>query len=198
MSYSIIGSGAIGGALAKRFAAAGVKAAIANSRGPESLAEIAAQSNGIVTAVPLKEALAADIVIIAVPFDVVPEAVASAGSWEGRIVVDATNAIKFPEFRPADLGGRASTEIVSEAVRGASVVKAFNTLPAAVLASDPKEGAATRVVFFSGNDPAARKEVGSLISSLGFAPVDLGTIAQSLHLQQFGSPLVGPSFLEQL
>jgi predicted dinucleotide-binding enzyme len=197
MSYSVIGSGAIGSALAKRFAAAGVKASIANSRGPETLADIASQSNGIVTAVPLSEALTADVVIIAVPFEAVGEAVASAGSWEGRIVVDATNAIKFPEFKPADLEGRASTDIVSEAVPGARVVKAFNTLPAAVLASDPKEGAGTRVVVFSGNDPVARQEVGSLISSLGFAPVDLGTIAQSLHLQQFGSPLVGASFLKQ-
>ncbi|EHK76483.1 hypothetical protein SM0020_18082 [Sinorhizobium meliloti CCNWSX0020] len=197
MSYSIIGSGAIGGALAKRFAAAGIKASIANSRGPDSLADIVSQSNGTVTAVPLDEALAADVVIIAVPFDAVQDAVATAGSWDGRIVVDATNAIKFPEFKPADLGGRASTDIVSETVPGARVVKAFNTIPAAILASEPKEAAASRVVFFSGNDPAARKEVGSLISSLGFAPIDLGTIAQSLHLQQFGSPLVGPSFLKQ-
>lgn len=197
MSYSIIGSGAIGGALAKRFAAAGIKAAIANSRGPDSLADIVSQSNGTVTAVPLDEALAADVVIIAVPFDAVQDAVATAGSWDGRIVVDATNAIKFPEFKPADLRGRASTDIVSETVPGARVVKAFNTIPAAILASEPKEAAASRVVFFSGNDPAARKEVGSLISSLGFAPIDLGTIAQSLHLQQFGSPLVGPSFLKQ-
>lgn len=197
MTYSIIGSGAIGSALAKRFAGAGISATIANSRGPESLSDIVSQSSGSINAAPLAEALKADVVIVAVPFDAVREAVASAGAWNNRIVVDATNAIKFPEFKPADLGGRASTDIFSEAVPGARVVKAFNTLPAAVLASDPKESAGTRVVVLSGNDADARKEVASLISSLGFAPIDLGTIEQSVHLQQFGAPLVGPSFLKQ-
>ncbi|MCF6371294.1 NADPH-dependent F420 reductase [Rhizobium halophilum] len=197
MTYSIIGSGAIGGALAKRFAEAGVDALIANSRGPETLSEIVGASNGRLQAVPLDEALGADVVILAVPFDAVSEAVKGAKEWNGRVVVDATNAIKFPEFKPADLQGRASTDIVAEAVPGARVVKAFNTLPAAVLASDPREGKSTRVVFLSGNDPDARRVISSLIFSLKFAPVDLGSIAQSLHLQQFGSPLVGPSFLKQ-
>ena len=108
-----------------------------------------------VTAATMPDALRADVVILAVPFTAVTEAVGGAAEWHGRIVVDATNAIDFPAFTPKDLGGRPSTEIVAEAVSGARVVKAFNTLPAAVLARDPTQDGGHRVLFISGNDASA-------------------------------------------
>jgi predicted dinucleotide-binding enzyme len=104
-------------------------------------------------------------------------------------VVDATNAIDFPAFTPKDLGGRLSTELVAETVPGARVVKAFNTLPAAVLAADPLKDGGHRVVFLSGNDADANKLVGNLAGSLGFSTINLGSLAQG-RLAQFGGPLM--------
>lgn len=95
----------------------------------------------------IKDAAKADVIILAVPFGSVSEAVSGISDWTGRVVIDATNAIDFPAFTPKDLRGRLSTEIVAEAVPGAHVVKAFNTLPAAVLATDPVKDGGNRVVF---------------------------------------------------
>ena len=189
-TYAIIGAGAIGSALAARFDAARIPAVIANSRGPASLSNITERFGTLVKAVEVTDALRSDVVILAVPFDAIPEIVANTGDWAGRIVVDASNAIDFPAFKPRDLGDRFSTEIVSDLVPGARVVKAFNTLPAAILASDPNSGSGHRVLFLSGNHPDANKQLTDLIASLGFAPIDLGPLKIAGPVQQFGRPLV--------
>ena len=73
-------------------------------------------------------------------------------------MVDATNALEFPCFVPIDLGGRPSSELIAEKFPGAIVVKAFNSLPAAVLASDPSQSGGRRVLFMSGNDAMVNAE----------------------------------------
>ncbi|AWK84949.1 NADPH-dependent F420 reductase [Azospirillum thermophilum] len=195
-TYAILGSGAIGAAVAGQFARKGIEVLIANSRGPETLADLAHDLGPGVVPATLRDALAADIVILAVPYDAVRDAVHEAPAWNGRIVVDATNAIDFPAFTPRDLGGRPSTHIVAEAVPGARVVKAFNTLPAAVLAKDPQENG-RRVLFLSGDDEGATAEVAGLIERLGFAPIPLGRIAEGGRLQQFGGALMVHSLIRQ-
>jgi predicted dinucleotide-binding enzyme len=190
MTYAIIGSGAIGSALARQFARSNIDVLIANSRGPESLTGLVAELGPHVTPTTVPDAMKADIVILAVPFTAVGEAVEGVAGWNGRIVVDATNAIDFPAFTPKDLGGRPSTAIVAEIVPGARVVKAFNTLPAAVLARDPAQDGGRRVLFVSGNDAAANSDIAGLIERLGFAPITLGELNHSGLLQQFGASLV--------
>jgi predicted dinucleotide-binding enzyme len=197
MNYAIIGSGAIGSALARRFADAGIKVDIANTRGPDSLAKLAADLNNSISPVPLEKALLADVVILAVPFVAVKEATNAVADWKGRITVDATNAIDFSNFTPADLGGRLSTDIVASYLSGAKVVKAFNTLPAAVLASEPKLSDARRVLFLSSNDQQAATTVEGLIANLGFAPINLGKLNEGGRLQQFGGPLMVHSLMKQ-
>ena len=191
MTYAIVGSGAIGGALAQRFSSKGIPVSIANRRGPDSLADLARKLGPSVSASSLQAALRADVVILALPFDAVRDALADAAKWNGRIVVDATNAIDFPAFTPRDLGVRPSSEIVAEAAPGARLVKAFNTLLAAVLASDPAQGGGRRVVFVSGNEPAANADVAALVERLGFKAVQLGKLTDGGRLQQFGAALVG-------
>jgi 8-hydroxy-5-deazaflavin:NADPH oxidoreductase len=80
--------------------------------------------------------------------------------------------------------------VVAEKLRGARLVKAFNTLPAAVLADDPTEGGRHRVLFISGNDAQANSEVASLADKFGFAPITLGKLAEGGLLQQYGGPLM--------
>ncbi|MCM2397878.1 NADPH-dependent F420 reductase [Rhizobium sp. S95] len=195
-TYAIIGSGAIGSALAERFHAAGVYAVIANTRGPASLQSITEKFDTKVEAVELDQALQSDVLILAVPYDAVPDVARRKTAWDGRTIVDATNAIDFPAFKPRDLGGRLSSEIVAELFPGAQLVKAFNTLPAAVLAADPEKTSGKRVLFLSGNYPEASKKVADLIARLGFAPSDLGSFKASGSLQHFGQPLVALNLLK--
>ena len=75
------------------------------------------------------------------------------------------------------------------------MVKAFNTIPAAVLAAPPAEAGGRRVVVLSGDDPAAKETVSDLVGRLGFAAIDLGTLRQAGHLQQFGGALVAANLV---
>ena len=188
-TYAILGSGAIGHAIATQFARAKLDVMVANAHGPESLAAMVAELGNNVRATTTRDALAADVVFLAVPFAAIPSAVAGVADWNGRIAIDCSNAIDFPAFTPTDLGGRASTHVVAESLPGARVVKACNTLPAALLASPPDEHGGRRVLFVSSDDPSARAEVAALLERLGFAAVVLGTIAEGGLLQQFGGPL---------
>lgn len=195
MTLSILGSGNIGSALAGHFAQKGVPVSIANNRGPASLEPLCKKLGSNIKAVELAEALQADIVILALPFSAVAQ-LADKTDWAGRIVIDATNAIDFPAFTPTDLGGKLSSEVVAQLLSGARVVKAFNTLPAAVLGGVPEEAAGRRVIFLSGDDAKARAAVDAVIASLGFAPIDLGDLASG-HSQQFGGSLVMRNLLLQ-
>jgi predicted dinucleotide-binding enzyme len=195
MHYAILGSGAIGTALARRFTARGIDVSLANTKGPESLAGLVAELGDRVKPVTAAEALRADVIILAIPFDSVPSAVKGV-EWDGRIVVDATNAIDFPAFTPRDLKGRLSTQIVADAVLGARVVKAFNTLLAARLGADPAVPGGRRVLFVSGDDAPARSAVADLIERLGFAAVDLGGIAEGGRAQQFGGGVAAKEFIQ--
>jgi 8-hydroxy-5-deazaflavin:NADPH oxidoreductase len=122
MTYAIIGSGNIGSAVARQFARKSIDVAITNARGPGSLAALCKELGHHIIPQTLEAALRADIVILAAPFSAV-SVIARAGSdWIGKIVIDATNAIDFPAFTPTDLGGRPSSEVVAEQLRGARLV----------------------------------------------------------------------------
>ena len=198
MTYAIIGTGAIGSALISHFSSKGIPVKVANSRGAASLDDTAKKFGGKIIPVEIDEAVTQEVVILAVPFAAVPELAKVLKNWAGKIVVDATNAIKFPEFRPADLGGKLSSEVVADTFPGARVVKAFNTLPAAVLAADPLETSGRRVVVLSGDDEEAKNEVASLIEKLGFAPLNLGSLKAAAPVQQFGGPLVAVNLIKKI
>jgi predicted dinucleotide-binding enzyme len=190
MIYSIIGSGNIGSALARQFARKGIAVAIANPRGPDSLQLLKKELGQHIVPQTIEAALTANTVILAAPFTAVSEIARNSRDWKGKIVVDATNAIDFPSYAPTDLGGRPSSELVAERLRGVRVVKAFNTLPAAILGADPAEGHGRRVIFISGNDVEANAEVAGLVEKLGFAPIVLGKLTEGGLLQQYGGPLM--------
>jgi predicted dinucleotide-binding enzyme len=83
-----------------------------------------------------------------------------------------------------------SSEVFADLVPGARVVKAFNHLRAEVLANHPKVDGGQRVLFYSGNDTAAKAEVAALIDRIGFVGIDLGSLAVGGKLAQFpGGPL---------
>ncbi|MVT12027.1 NADP oxidoreductase [Chitinophaga sp. ysch24] len=190
MKIGIIGTGAIGKAFAGQAAKAGYEIVISNSRGAASLEAIAKQLGSKVKAGSIEEAATADVVFLGLPWKSVEAVTSSVPSWKGRIVIDPTNPIINPGFIVPDLGGAASSEVVAKLVPGASVVKAFNTFPPEILATDPKQAGGKRVIFYSGNDAAAKQVVAGIISRIGFAGIDLGTLHEGGRLQQFpGGPL---------
>jgi 8-hydroxy-5-deazaflavin:NADPH oxidoreductase len=190
MTIGIIGSGAIGTAFARTLARVGIPATIANSRGPDSLQELVHELGPSIKAGTREEAARAEVVFIAVNWTKLPAALAGLPDWNGRIVIDANNPIEAPLFKPVDLNGRVSSEVFADLVPGARVVKAFNHLRAEVLADDPKADGGRRVLFYSGNDNAAKAKVAALIDRIGFVGIDLGSLAVGGTLAQFpGGPL---------
>jgi len=193
MTYAIIGSGNVGIALARQFARAHVPVAIANTRGPETIIPLVAQLGGTVQPVTLDEALAAEVIILALPF-VAVETLTSRADWTGKLVVDATNAYGVsPEY----LAGRLSSDVVAAALPGATVVKSFNQLPAALLARDAAQDGGRRVMFVAGNDDAANQAVKALAGQLGFSPIVVGRIDEGGRLLHIPGPLVLHNLVEQ-
>lgn len=193
-TFSIIGAGAIGTAIARLLAGAGIEVKIANSRGAASLAALAAELGPRVQPASVADAAQADIVFLSVPWSRIPGAVGSLGDWAGRIVVDTNNPIEAPDFKAFDLGGRASSEVVAGLLPGARVVKAFNHLPPALL-SRAKSG--QRVLFYSGVEADAKREVAQLIERLGFFGIDLGGTEGGKLAQFPGGPLPALDLLKQ-
>jgi 8-hydroxy-5-deazaflavin:NADPH oxidoreductase len=189
-TIGIIGAGSIGSAFARALARACLKATLANSRGPQSLAQLVNDLGPSITGGTREEAASKDIVLVAVNWSKLPDALKGLPEWNGRIVIDANNPIEAPLFRPAELHGRASSEVVADLVPGARVVKAFNHLQPALISGDPRAEGGRRVLFVSGDDAQAKAKVAALLDRLGFFPVDLGSLAVGGRLAQFpGGPL---------
>lgn len=182
MKYSIIGSGEIGTALARAFAQKNIEVAIANSRGPETLAPLAKEIGSNVSPQSVQDALGADMIFLAVPYDAHKDVAKLCKDWKGKIVVDATNAFGVA---PEELGGQVSSEVIARAFAGARLVKAFNHLPAPQLGTNPSVEGQQQVVFVSSNDADASGTVAALATQLGFAPVEIGKLTQggvALHV----------------
>ena len=184
MSYAILGFGAVGQALARAFARKNIQVTVASRRAPEAIAPQAKAIGPTVTPSTLQDALKAQIVILAVPFGLQNE-LAKAADWQGKIVIDATNAYGVS---PNELGGLPSSVVNAQALVGSRLVKAFNHLPARTLAQDPDVKGGRRVTFLSSDDDEAASQVATLVEQLGFAPVKLGKLAEGgLLVQARGS-----------
>lgn len=196
MNIGILGAGAIGKAFAGHLAKAGYDVLISNSRGPESLAAYVRELGPTAKAVTTEEAARADVVVLAVPWAQIQGVLDALPAWDGRILIDPSNAFILPDFRFADLGGSTSSQIVASHAPGARVVKAGNTLPAALLAADPKEASGRRVLFISGDDEAAKMTVKEILEKVGFAIIDLGGLATGGKVQQADGPLASLNLIK--
>jgi len=193
MKYAIIGSGKVGSALAQLFTRAGIAVSIANRRGPETIRPLVETLGDTVKAATVEDALDADIIFLAIPFVAVEAFARIRSDWTGKIVVDATNAYGVS---PEVMAGRLSSELVAQAVPGASVVKAFNQLPAGVLARDPAQDGGRRVVFVSSNENEASAAIKGLAEQLGFSPILVGRIDEGGRLLHIPGPLVLHNLVE--
>jgi predicted dinucleotide-binding enzyme len=181
MSYSIIGFGNIGQAIAKAFARNSIEVSVATTRDPESFASAAAAIGPTIIPKRLAEAVKADIIFLAVRFESHPEVAKTLPTWQGKTIVDVTNAYGVP---PEELEGQPSSRFIAQAFSGAKLVKGFNHLIAATLDQDPTVKGGRRVVFLASDDDAAAAEIGALAKNLGFAPIELGGLSEGGLLVQ--------------
>jgi len=172
MSYAIIGFGKIGQALARAFARKNIEIVVASRRPPEALTPQAQAIGPTVVPKTLQEALKAEFIFLAVPFQEHREIAQNLASWQGRTIIDAMN------------GFGVSSAVVAKAFSGARFVKGFNHLPAGTLAADPHVKGGRRVVFLSSDDEGAAASVAAFAEQLGFAPVNLGRLDEGGALVQ--------------
>ena len=184
MRIGIVGVGNMGSAFARRLAAAGhtVTVSASDVRHAEKVAD---SSGKTVRAVPRGElASTAELLILATPYGAAVDALRNVGEIEGKPVIDITNPMT------ADMSGLAvgltssAAEEIQRAIPSAKVVKAFNTIFAQILVSEP--GSNRPQVFYAGDDDAARQSVRALIESSGFEPVDAGALKNARYLEPLG------------
>src|ERR1700738_3968871 len=165
MQIGAIGAGDFAQAFAKRALKAGHKVKLSNNRGPESLREIVNRLGPRAMAATKEAAAACEMVLLAVPWDNVPETLASLPRWENQILIDGTNPYhgKAGTFKPADVGNLSTSQLVAALAPGARVVKALNNMPVPTLEGDPVVSGAKRVAFISAADDGATNRVESLL-----------------------------------
>lgn len=191
MKIGIIGSGNIGAAAARLFASAGHEVAVSNSRGGAGLESLISELGGGARATGIEEAARfGEVVLVAVPFGKYETLPAEA--FEGKVVIDANNY--YPQrdgnFAQLDADRNTSSELVASHLKGARLVKAFNTIWFEHLARQgnvnlPLEE--RRAIFIAGDDEEAKQTVAQLVEEIGFAAVDTGPLGEGGRRQQVGT-----------
>ena len=175
MRIGIIGAGNIGGNCARQAVRGGHEVTLSFSRDPATLRSLAEElGDAASTGHPADAVALGDLVILSVPWRVIPEALARAGDLDGHIVVDTTNQFG-PGVKPA--GGETAAAFNARRMPGARYVKSFNTLTAGFQARAADRDSPDRIVqWICGDDPEAKQLVAGLIQDMGYVPVDLGGV----------------------
>jgi len=199
MEIGTIGAGAFAQAFAKRALKVGHKVKLSNSRGPENLRQVVNQLGPGAMAATKEEAAACEMVLLAVPWDNVPQTLASLPKWKNQILIDGTNPFhgQAGNFTLANVGNLSTSQFVAALAPGARVVKALNNMIVPNLEADPVLNGARRVAFISADDAGAKKRVETLLRTFGYAVVDLGNLRDGGLIQQAGGPLAGRDFFER-
>jgi len=184
MKIGIIGTGKVGGAVGKRWAAMGHEV-VFGSRDPGAakVKELMGASGGKAKAATIAQAAAhGEVVVLATPWAGTKEALAAAGSLAGKVVIDCTNPLK-PDLSGLAVGPDTSAaEQVASWAKGAKVVKGLSTTGSANM-ENPRYGDQDISMFICGEDAGAKKTVGRLMEDLGFEVVDCGPLAAARQLE---------------
>ncbi|MDO9409902.1 NADPH-dependent F420 reductase [Patulibacter sp.] len=192
MKIGIIGAGNIGGNLARRLGPLGHEVRIANSRGPETLAELAAVE-GVTPVEATEAAEGAEVVIVTIPLVKVqdlPDDILD-GAADGAVVIDTNNY--YPQQRDGRIDaiedGQTESQYVAEQL-GRPVVKVFNGVYAQRILDVGEPDGPRFAIPVAGDDPETKVAVSALVAELGFEPVDAGELDESWR-QQPGTPAYG-------
>jgi predicted dinucleotide-binding enzyme len=195
-SVGFIGSGHIGGTVARLSVAAGYDVVLSNSRGPQTLAGLVSELGPSARAATSEEAASAgDLVVVSVPlhaYQSVP-----AGPLAGKLVLDTCNYSPGRDGQIAELDGGSltSSELVQRHLAGAHVVKAFNNIFYQHLLSLARPAAAADRSYLpiAGDDADAMSQASAFLDAIGYGAVDDGPLASSWR-QQPGTPVYGPPY----
>jgi 8-hydroxy-5-deazaflavin:NADPH oxidoreductase len=201
VKVGFIGAGNVTGTFGRHLITAGHTIIVSNSRGPATLAGFVADLGPGAIAGTREEAAECDVVILAVHWVNVREALKGI-DWRGRILIDATNAHMDPKpdislagvtRSRAALQGRTSSEIVAEMAVGARLVKSISNMPMAWI-QDFSPNKPRTVMFTSGDETEAKQLVIELVNSTGLVAIDLGSLAIGGAMHEVGAPLSGVEF----
>ncbi len=194
MEIGIVGAGTVGSVLAKTFARGDHQVKLSRHSGAASLAPRRAEFPANVAFVEVGAALQQPVVILAVPFEQAPTVLGQVADYDQRIVIDATNQFTadFKKIKTAPFTG---SEVVARAANNARVIKAFNTLPPEFM-DGHVDGPGKRVLFYAGDDVAAKKEFAALVRPLNFRPVNLGKLRHGGSVMQVGGGLGNTHFVQ--
>ncbi|MBE7163183.1 MAG: NADPH-dependent F420 reductase [Williamsia herbipolensis] len=200
-TIGFIGSGNIGGQLARLAVARGHDVVMSNSRGPETLDALVDELGEHARAGTRDEAAAAgEIVVVTTPLAAIPTIPAEALS--GKVVVDTNNYYPERDGRIAELDDESTTtaELLQRQLPESHVVKAFNHIMAADLTTKgtPSGTPGRRALVVAGDDDAAKATVADLIDAFGFDPVDIGPLAEGWRIQRDTPGYVAPFDVEEL
>ena len=193
MKIGIIGAGNIGTATAQLFIKAGHEIAIANSRGPETLKDKVAELSDKAQAATIEDAAKfGEVVLIAIPFGKYKTLPAAA--FRDKIVIDSNNYYpnRDGQFAEIDHDSTTSSELLAEHLKGARLVKGFNTIWSEHLKTQGDTKlllAERRAIFIASDDSEAKETVAKLIEEIGFAAIDTGFLGRGGRLQQPGTPV---------
>jgi predicted dinucleotide-binding enzyme len=192
-TVGFIGSGMIGGTVAGLATAAGHQVMLSNSRGPETLKDLADELGPLARAGTTEEAAGADIVVVSIPVKAYGSVPAGPLAG-GRVVIDTGNYYPQRDGQIADIdsGSLTSSEMLQRDLPGAAVVKAFNNIFFKHLRSLARPAGATDRTFLSiaGDDPQAKAAVTEFLDSIGYGAVDAGPLAEGWRYDS-GSPAYG-------
>ena len=175
MRIAIVGPGRIGGNAARLLLGTGHEIRISFSRDPAGLEALARElGQGASTGSPADAVASAEVVVVSVPWSVLPVALEQMGPLDGRIVIDTTNQFG-PGPKPAE--GQTAASFNAGRMPGARYTKSFNTLTAAFQAEAAKRTGDERVVQWLCGEDDAKQVVAGLIEDAGYVPVDLGGTA---------------------
>ncbi|WP_410611265.1 NADPH-dependent F420 reductase [Amycolatopsis sp. lyj-109] len=196
-SLGLLGSGRIGGTLARLAVAAGLEVVLSNSRGPETLADLVAELGPRArAATPAEAAEAGDLVVATIPLHAYGELPASA--LAGKTVLDTMNYYPQRDGRIAELDTNelTSSALVQRHLAGSRVIKAFNNISYFHLLDLARSaGAPDRSALpIAGDDPVAKAEATRLLDALGYDAVDIGTLAESWRSEPDAPGYVQPYF----
>ncbi|HTL67457.1 MAG TPA: NADPH-dependent F420 reductase [Lacunisphaera sp.] len=190
MKIAIIGAGNVGGALGKAWAKAGhmILFGVRDPAGGKTKPPLAEIGSGAVSLVIPDAVRQTEIIVLATPWNAVPEVIKVMGDLKGKIIIDCTNPLFLNAEGSLSLSLGSSTSGAEEVARlavGARVVKAFNTYGWENFAdsSYPGYGDLKPIMFFCGDDDDAKEVVDRLARDLGFDPVDTGGLGMARSLE---------------
>ena len=188
MKIAILGAGSVGATLGKAWSKQGheVIFGVRDINAPKVKTLLAETENKAIAETLPEAAQQAEVVVLTVPWESVPEVLQVVGTLDGKILLDATNPLIANRLDSAVELSISGSEQVATWFTGARVVKIFNTIGWEVM-DNPQFGSESATLFYAGDDAEAKQIAADLAKVIGFEPIDAGNLASAKFLESLAS-----------